>query len=127
MRDALVQDFGRAARGARDMAALRALLCDAGAALGFHHALLQEADGAVLLSDLPPDWPQAERGADAALAAAAQCFAPFLWSDICRLIACTQAQREFLARAAACGVGAGGRLGRGRGGHAAGASRARGG
>ncbi len=88
------------------MAALRALLCDAGAALGFHHALLQEADGAVLLSDLPPDWPQAERGADAALAAAAQCFAPFLWSDICRLIACTQAQREFLARAAACGVGA---------------------
>jgi LuxR family quorum-sensing system transcriptional regulator CciR len=44
--------------------------------------------------------------ADAALAAASQCFAPFLWSDICRLIACSPPQHAFLTQVAACGIGA---------------------
>ena len=106
MREALVQDFARAARSARDMRTLGVVLREAGAALGFHHVLLQSAGGEVLLADLPEDWRAATPGADAVLAAAAQCFAPFLWSDICRLIACTQAQRDFLAGAAGAGIGA---------------------
>ena len=88
------------------MPALGALLRETGAALGFQHVLLQDAGGGVFWADLPSHWPQVPAPADAALAAAAQCFAPFLWSDICRLIACTQAQRDFLARAQACGIGA---------------------
>jgi LuxR family quorum-sensing system transcriptional regulator CciR len=106
MRDALVQDFARAARSVRDMRALGGLLRETAVALGFHHVLLQAAGGEVLLADLPEGWVRPLLPADAALAAAAQCFAPFLWSDICRLIACSQAQRDFLVEAASCGVGA---------------------
>ena len=106
MRETLVQDFARAARGARDMSALGALLSQTGAALGFQHVLLQDAGGTAFSAELPPNWPQGPAQADAALAAAAQCFAPFLWSDICRLIPCTQAQRDFLTRVEACGIGA---------------------
>jgi LuxR family quorum-sensing system transcriptional regulator CciR len=106
MRDVLVQDFARAARGARDMPALGALLRQAAEALGFQHVLLQAAYGAVFWGELPPAWPCVPAQADAALAAAAQCFAPFLWSDICRLIVCSQPQRDFLTAAAACGIGA---------------------
>lgn len=106
MRDALVQDFSRAVRGVRDMPALGVLLREAAAALGFQHVLLQAGSGAVFWADLPPAWPHGPREADAALAAAGQCFAPFLWPDICRLIACTPAQHEFLAQVSSCGIGA---------------------
>ena len=106
MRDTLVQGFSRAAGGARDLSALGTLLRETGAALGFQHVLLQDAAGAVFWAELPAAWPRGPLQADAALAAAAQCFAPFLWSDICRLIACTQGQRDFLAQVTACGIGA---------------------
>jgi LuxR family quorum-sensing system transcriptional regulator CciR len=106
MRNALVQDFAQGARGARDRNALGALLRGASAALGFHHVLLQDAQGAVLLSQMPHAWPPVFPTSDAVLATAAQCFAPFLWSDIPRLIACSDAQREFLAAASALGIGA---------------------
>ncbi|MDB5734690.1 MAG: LuxR-family transcriptional regulator [Alphaproteobacteria bacterium] len=100
----LVQSFSRAAHAARDMEALRLLLTGAAQRLGFHHLMLQGASGAVWLTDMPPAW-QAPQG-DAALAAASQCYAPFLWSDIPRLIACTPAQRAFLDDAALAGLGA---------------------
>ena len=99
-----VEDFSRAARAARDVPALRAHLIATTRRLGFHHLLLQDASGGVWMADMPPAW-HASAG-DAALAAAAQCFAPFLWSDIPRLIACTPAQRGFLDAAAAAGLGA---------------------
>ena len=106
MREALVQDFARAARAARDLSALAVALRQATTALGFHYLRLQKACGEAFLADLPAGWPQVLVPADAALVAAAQCFAPFLWSDIPRLMACTPLQREFLAGVAACGIGA---------------------
>ena len=99
MRNALVQDFARGACGARDRGSLGILLRETSAKLGFHHVLLQDAEGAVLLAQMPQAWPPP--AADAVLAAAAQCFAPFLWSDIPRLIACTPAQQDFMDRSAA--------------------------
>ena len=100
----LVQDFSRAARAARDVPALRVHLIATAQRLGFHHLLLQDAAGAVWMADMPSVW-LAPPG-DAPLAAAAQCFAPFLWSDIPRLITCTPAQLGFLDAAAAAGIGA---------------------
>ena len=104
MMSELVQDFSRAARAARDVPALRAHLIATAHRLGFHHLLLQDASGAMWMADMPHAWHAPS--ADAALAAAAQCFAPFLWSDIPRLIACTPAQLGFLDAAAAAGLGA---------------------
>ena len=106
MQNALVQDFARGARGARDRVALGALLRETSAKLGFHHVLVQDAQGVVLLAQVPHTWPPLFPASEAVLATAAQCFAPFLWSDIPRLINCTQAQRETLTAAAALGIGA---------------------
>ena len=106
-RPRIVQDFARAARNARDLTQLRVLLCEAVWALGFHHLLLQGAAGQVWLADLPPAWTAVEvPSGDAVLAAAAQSYAPFLWSDISRLVSLTRAQRDFLDIAHAAGVGA---------------------
>ena len=103
----VVQDFAQAARGARAIPHLRTLLCEAAWALGFHHLLMQGASDGVWLADLPAGWTAAAAPADdAVLAAAAQSFAPFLWSDICRLIACTPGQQDYLNAAVAAGVGA---------------------
>jgi LuxR family quorum-sensing system transcriptional regulator CciR len=101
----LVQDFSRAADAAGDMASLHLLLTGAAQGLGFHHLMLQDAGGALWLDDMPGAW-QASLPGDAALAAASQCYAPFLWSDIPRLIACTPAQHAFLDFAALAGLGA---------------------
>jgi LuxR family quorum-sensing system transcriptional regulator CciR len=101
----IVQDFSRAARGAADMAQLRALLCEAVRALGFQHFLLQGAAGQVWLADLPPAWTVAPSG-DAVLSAASQSYAPFLWSDIPRLVSLTSGQRDFLDAVHAAGTGA---------------------
>jgi LuxR family quorum-sensing system transcriptional regulator CciR len=106
-RPRIVQDFARAARSARDPVQLRAHLCEAAWALGFHHLLLQGAGGQVWLADLPPAWTAvAPSTSDAVLAAASQSYAPFLWSDISRLVPLTRAQRDFLDVAHAAGVGA---------------------
>jgi DNA-binding CsgD family transcriptional regulator len=106
-RPRVVQDFARAARGLRDMAHLRVLLSEAVWALGFHHFLLQGAMGQVWLADLPPGWTAtATPSNDAVLATASQSYAPFLWSDISRLIALTRSQCDFIDAAHAAGVGA---------------------
>jgi LuxR family quorum-sensing system transcriptional regulator CciR len=103
----IVQDFARAAGRARDLAQLRAALCEAVGALGFHHLLLQGAAGQVWLADLPPGWTAAAApSSDAVLAAASQSYAPFLWSDISRLVPLSRAQRDFLDVTHAAGVGA---------------------
>jgi LuxR family quorum-sensing system transcriptional regulator CciR len=103
----IVQDFSRGARGASDLPQLRAGLLEAVWALGFDYVLLQGAQGAIWLADLPPVWhrPRAPEG-DAVLAAGAICFAPFLWSDIPRLAALTDAQHDYLNDAVAAGIGA---------------------
>jgi len=107
VRPRIVQDFARAARGARDIPQLRTLLCEAAWALGFHHLLMQGASDGVWLADLPAGWTAVSSPADdAVLMVAAQSFAPFLWSDICRLIACTPGQHDYLNAAVAAGVGA---------------------
>ncbi|HEY0265689.1 MAG TPA: autoinducer binding domain-containing protein [Rhizomicrobium sp.] len=106
-RPRIVQDFARAARSARDLAQLRTLMCEAVWALGFHHLLLQGGTGAVWLADLPPGWNAvAQVSGDAVVTAASQSFAPFLWSDISRLVALTRGQRDFLDEAVAAGIGA---------------------
>lgn len=106
-RPRVVQDFLRAAHGCRDLAQLRALLCETVPALGFDHLLMQGADGAVWLADLPPVWRAvAMPEADAVLATAAQSFAPFLWSDIPRLLDLSPEQRDFLSAAVGAGIGA---------------------
>lgn len=104
----LVQNFSRAVSAARDLETLRLVLAGAVQGLGFHHLILQGACGAAWLADMPSAWQAATSGVsgDAALAAASQCYAPFLWSDIPRLIACTQAQHGFLDAAALAGLGA---------------------
>jgi len=106
-RPRIVQDFAHASRAVRSMAQLRGLLCETAWALGFHHLLLQGASGQVWLADLPPGWTAvAPASGDAVLAAAAQSYAPFLWSDISRLIALSRPQRDFLDGAHAAGIGA---------------------
>jgi LuxR family quorum-sensing system transcriptional regulator CciR len=106
-RPRIVQDFAHASRAARSIAQLRGLLCEAAWALGFHHLLLQGASGEVWLADLPPGWNAiAPASGDAVLAAASQSYAPFLWSDISRLVALSRPQRDFLDAAHAAGIGA---------------------
>jgi LuxR family quorum-sensing system transcriptional regulator CciR len=106
-RGRIVQDFTRAARISTDLAQLRDGLCAAVWALGFDHMLLQGANGALWLADLPPAWQVRPAGdGDAVLAAAALSYAPFLWSDILRLVAMSDAQRDHLSEAVAAGVGA---------------------
>jgi LuxR family quorum-sensing system transcriptional regulator CciR len=75
--------------------------------LGFQHLLLQGACGSPWLADLPQGFDVAvEAGDDAVLAAASQGFAPFLWSDIPRLVTLTPGQRAFLRAAELAGLGA---------------------
>jgi LuxR family quorum-sensing system transcriptional regulator CciR len=105
-RPRIVQDFAQASLGARDMAQLCTRLCEATRALGFHHFLLQGAGGHAWLADLPPGWTVAAPSHDAVLVTAAQSYAPFLWSDIARLIALTPDQRMFLDAALNTGMGA---------------------
>src|SRR4051812_48520206 len=88
-RPRIVQDFAQASQAARDMAQLRTRLFEAARALGFHHFLLQGAAGPAWLADLPAEWMVAAASNDAVLVTAAQSYAPFLWSDISRLIALT--------------------------------------
>jgi LuxR family quorum-sensing system transcriptional regulator CciR len=107
MRGRVVQEFSRAARAVVGPSLLRAALCDAARALGFHHVLLQGACGAVWLADMPPTWRIARSpDEDAVLTAAAQSLVPFLWSDIARLVTPTAGRRDFLEGAVAAGVGA---------------------
>jgi LuxR family quorum-sensing system transcriptional regulator CciR len=106
-RSHIVQDFAHVSRTARSVAQLRSLLCETTWALGFHHLLLQGASGEVWLADLPPGWNAvAPASGDAVLAAAVQSYAPFLWSDISRLVSLTRSQRDFLNAAHAAGIGA---------------------
>jgi LuxR family quorum-sensing system transcriptional regulator CciR len=106
-RPRIVQEFARSCRGAYDTAQLRSLLRDAVWTLGFHHFLLQGAMGQVWLADLPPGWtPAPGASGDAVLVTAAQSYAPFLWSDISRLIALTPIQSGFIDCVHAAGVGA---------------------
>jgi LuxR family quorum-sensing system transcriptional regulator CciR len=88
------------------MAQLRARLCEAVRALGFHHFLLQGSSGHAWLADLPSGWAAAAAADDAVLVTAAQSYAPFLWSDISRLIALTSGQRDFIDAAHQSGIGA---------------------
>ncbi len=107
VRPQMVQDFARAVPDLRDLTQLRGLLRDGVWALGFHHFLLQGAGGQVWLADLPQDWvPASGPSSDAVLMTAAQSYAPFLWSDISRLMALTPAQNRFMDAAHAAGVGA---------------------
>jgi LuxR family quorum-sensing system transcriptional regulator CciR len=106
-RPRIVQDFARASREARDLAQLRGFLRDGVWALGFHHFLLQGAMGQVWLADLPSGWTMAAvPSSDPVVVTAAQSYAPFLWSDMSRLIALTQPQSRFIDSVHAAGVGA---------------------
>lgn len=100
----LVQDFAGAARAARDMKALSVLTVAASRGLGFDYVALSGAGGPLWLADLPADWQ--DRSSEAALAAASQCYAPFLWSDIPRLISLTPQQGAWLDDLTRSGVGA---------------------
>jgi LuxR family quorum-sensing system transcriptional regulator CciR len=103
----VVQDFSRAARTAAGPARLRAALGDAARALGFHYVLVQGACGSAWLADMPAGWRTAtDPRADAVLTAAAQTYAPFLWSDIARLAELSPQQLDFLGGVVAAGVGA---------------------
>ena len=105
----IVQDFAYASRTARSIVQLRSLLCEATWALGFHHLLLQGAQGEVWLADLPPGWNAVAAGSgDAVLAAAVQSYAPFF---VVRHLPFGEAyfnrqQRDFLDAAHAAGIGA---------------------
>ena len=100
-RSRIVQEFAHASRSARDMARLRALFSKTVSALGFHHFLLQGGTGHAWLADVPLGWTMAASpSCDAVLTTAAQSYAPFLWSDIPRLVALTSCQRVFLDGAA---------------------------
>ena len=105
-RPRIVQDFAQASQGARDVAELRIRLYEAARALGFHHFLLQGAAGPAWLADLPPGWTVAAAADDAVLVTAAQSYAPFLWSDISRLVALTPGQRDFIDAVHKSGLGA---------------------
>ena len=106
-RPRIVQDFAYVSRSARSTAQLRSMLCETAWALGFHYLVLQGASGQVWLADLPPGWTAVVPiSSDAVLAAAMQSYAPFLWSDISRLVALNRSQRDFLNAAHAAGVGA---------------------
>jgi len=102
----LVQEFARAARTARDIAQLRVSLGDAARTLGFHHLLLQDAQGQAWLADMPLGWSAPAPVFDPVLTAASQCFAPFLWSDIARLVALTPEQDLMLNSMSDTGLGA---------------------
>jgi LuxR family quorum-sensing system transcriptional regulator CciR len=106
-RPRIVQDFALLSRSLRDTGQLRGLLRDGVWALGFHYFLLQGAGGQVWLADLPQDWLPAEGpSSDAVLVTAAHSYAPFLWSDISRLIPLSPAQACFMDAVHAAGVGA---------------------
>lgn len=105
-RPRIVQDFAQASHGARDLAQLRVHLCETTHALGFHHFLLQGAAGHAWLADLPPGWTMPAPHNDAVLVTAAQSYAPFLWSDISRLITLTPDQRDVMDAVHKCGLGA---------------------
>jgi len=105
-RPRIVQDFARASHGARDIAQLRILLCETARALGFDYFLLQGAGGHAWLAELPPGLAMAASPHDAVLVTAAQSYAPFLWTDIARLITLTPDQRRFIDAALEAGVGA---------------------
>jgi LuxR family transcriptional regulator, quorum-sensing system regulator CciR len=106
-RSLIVQEFARASREVRDLDQLRELFRQAVRALGFHYFLLQGETGHAWLADTPLGWTMAAGpSGDAVLATAAQSYAPFLWSDIPRLMALTPGQRAFLDAAFATGVGA---------------------
>jgi LuxR family transcriptional regulator, quorum-sensing system regulator CciR len=103
----IVQEFARASRGARDLDRLREVFRQAVRALGFNYFLLQGETGNAWLADVPLGWTMAAAPfGDAVLTTAVQSYAPFLWSDIPRLIALTPEQRAFLDAAFATGVGA---------------------
>lgn len=102
----IVRDFTRAAGSAAGLTRLHAALGEAVRALGFHHHLLQGADGGVWLADMPVGWHPPPPAQDAILAAAARSPLPFLWSDIGRLIGPTPLQRAGLDSAAMAGIGA---------------------
>ena len=106
-RSRIVQEFTRASREARDLDRLRELFRQAVWALGFNYFLLQGETGHAWLADVPLGWTLAVGSSgDAVLTTAVQSYAPFLWSDIPRLIAPTSEQRGFLDAAFATGVGA---------------------
>jgi len=106
-RSRIVQEFTRASREARDLDRLRELFRQAVWALGFNYFLLQGETGHAWLADVPLGWALAVGSSgDAVLTTAVQSYAPFLWSDIPRLIALTSEQRGFLDAAFATGVGA---------------------
>jgi LuxR family quorum-sensing system transcriptional regulator CciR len=105
-RPRIVRDFAQASQGAHDLPQLRLCLQEAARALGFDHFLLQGAAGHAWLADLPSGWTIAAASEDAVLATAAQSYAPFLWSDISRLIALTQGQHAFIDAAHNTGIGA---------------------
>lgn len=102
----IVRDFLRAGAAAASLARLRAALGETVRALGFHHTLLQGADGEVWLADMPADWHPPHPAQDAVLAAAIRSQLPFAWSDIGRLITLTGPRQAGLDRAAASGIGA---------------------
>ena len=83
----IAEAFSRSARVAEDRDQLRHAFGAAVRALGFDHFALQGEGARLLIADLPANWifrPDPER--DIVFAAAATSLAPFLWSDIPRLL-----------------------------------------
>jgi len=84
----IVEMFSRSARVAEDRDQLRQAFGQAVRTLGFDHYALQGEGARLLIADLPANWifrPDPAR--DIIFAAAAHSLAPFLWSDIPRLVA----------------------------------------
>jgi LuxR family quorum-sensing system transcriptional regulator CciR len=112
-----VQEFVRLSKSARDLDELRSLVDDITKEFGFsffllsHHVNVVRAN-IVQFSNYPEDWSNAMRrkshfATDPVVRACQKTAAPFLWSELDRLITLSTAQREILAGAARAGMGPG--------------------
>jgi LuxR family quorum-sensing system transcriptional regulator CciR len=112
-----VQDFVRRSREVADLDALKHLIENLTHEFGFSYFLLAHhvnviAPNFVQLSNYPEDWSnsmrrQSQFGADPVLRACQKTAAPFLWSELDRLINVSATQREILEGAARAGFGPG--------------------
>jgi LuxR family quorum-sensing system transcriptional regulator CciR len=114
----LVEDFAAAAEAALDVPELNRLTADAVRGLGFdyfgivHHVTFGAAHGGhVALHCYPEDWVaalrDAGRPADPVLRAAERRACGFRWDRIERIVALDPAERRYMERAAAHGIGLG--------------------
>jgi LuxR family quorum-sensing system transcriptional regulator CciR len=112
-----VQEFVRRSREVTDLDALKRLVEGLTRQFGFSYFLLSHHVNVVTanfvqLSNYPEDWSNSMRrlsqfAADPVMRACQKTAAPFLWSELDRLIRLSQTQRQILEGAARAGFGPG--------------------